>query len=195
MTGHAAIEAMHPPVPAAPVQIGQTVYEASAWSYGDKLVPCPVCYGQLFATLILGNGEQVKVECDGCGIGYNGPRGVVNEPCAGSRVSSFLVGGLAWNWGSWLILDTSNHGRKWGVEVFATEAEAEARRVVLFEEAAKDAENRTFSIHKSKRKSPTWLVRYHREGIKRAERDLAYHTRKLSDAVARQRKKPDEVEP
>jgi hypothetical protein len=182
------------PVVGAPVQIGQTVYEAQAWCYGDKLVPCPVCYGQLFATLILGNGEQVKVECDACGIGFDGPRGVVNEPCAGSAVKALVVAGLAFDGDGWKVLDQHNYGRKWGEETFATEAEAEARRVVLFAEAAKNAEERTFSQREYKRKKLTWLVRYHREHIKRAERDLAYHTRKLSDAVARQRK-PTEVAP
>lgn len=171
-----------------PVQIGQTVYEARAWSYGDKLVPCPVCYGKLCAVLELGNGERVTVECDACGIGFDGPRGVVNEPCAGSSVSVFLVAGLVSVGDGWKVLDYHGFSRRWGDEVFATEAEAEARRAVLYAEAVEEAENRTLRQREYARKKLTWQVRYHRECIRRAERDLAWHTRRLSDAVARQRK-------
>ena len=177
-------------------ELGQMAYEARAWSYGDQLVPCPVCYGQLFATLILGNGEHVVVECDACGIGYDGPRGVVNEPCAGSRVDTFVVAGvLVDHDGGWKALDHSGSGRKWGDEAFATAEEAESRRVVLFEEAIKGAEDRTLRQREYKRKKLTWLVYYHRKGITTAERDLAYHTRKLSDTLARQRKKETVNEP
>lgn len=176
----------------APVQIGQTVYEARAWSYGDKSVPCPVCYGQLFATLILGNGEHVKVECDACGIGYNGPRGVVNERCAGSRIDTHIVAGLLSDGDGWKVLDRSGSRYAWGSEVFETAEEAETQRAALFAEAVKDAENRTFQQREHKRKKLTWLAFYHRKGIKTAERDLAYHTRKLSDTVARQRVKTAE---
>lgn len=175
--------------------IGQTAYEARAWSYGDKLVPCPVCYGHLFATLILGNGEHVTVECDACGIGYDGPRGVVNEPCAGSRVDTFVVAGVLQNGDGWQALDHSGGRHAWGDDAFATFLEADARRLVLFADAVRDAERRTSQQREHKRKKLTWVAYYNRRGIKTAERDLAYHTRRLSDTLARQRKKETVNEP
>ena len=172
----------------APVQIGQVVYRARAWSYGDKRVPCPVCFGQMFVTLILGNGEHVKVECDGCGLGFNGPQGFVNAPCPGSSVTPLSVAGFVQDGRGWEIIDTNNSRHRWGEEAFATEAEAEARRAALFAEALRDAAEAGERQARHKRKGLTWKVRYHRDCIKRAERELAYHSRKLSDDLARQRK-------
>lgn len=174
----------------APVEIGQTVYTARAWSYGDHFVPCPVCYGKLFVILELGNGERVPVECEACGIGYDGPRGVVNEPCAGSAVGSFVVSGLLQRGDDeWYLFDRDqcSSGNRWGSEVFATEALAEAQRAVLYAAAKEEAAHAAMRRWEYLRKKPTWLVHYHRKNIKRAERELAWHTQKLSDARARQR--------
>jgi hypothetical protein len=172
------------------VQIGQTVYETRAWPYGDKRVPCPVCYGKLCAVLELGNGERVTVECEACGLGLDGPRGFINEPCAGSVVRAFVVAGFVQDGEEWRVLEQSNRGNyRWGVEAFGTEAEAEARRAVLYAEVVEDAAYRSLRKDEYLRKKPTWLVRYHRDAIRQAERDLAWHTRKLSDAVARTRSK------
>ena len=48
-----------------PFQIGQAVFVADAHSYSEEREPCPVCFGKLSVTVILGNGE---VEVDGYGI-------------------------------------------------------------------------------------------------------------------------------
>ena len=58
--------------------INDTVWIAQC---GTKQVrhDCPVCYGQLFVTLILGNGDEIRTPCDYCGKGYEGPKGYVLE--------------------------------------------------------------------------------------------------------------------
>lgn len=170
-----------------PVAFGATVYEARAWSYGDHEVPCPVCYGNLCVVIELGSGERITVECDACGLGYDGPRGVVNEPCAGSEVCSLKTGGLVFEGNGWWIL---NDYRKlhWGVDVFATREEAEVRREILFADAEREAVNRGESIAAHKRKSLTWKVRYYRDCLRKAERDVAWYGTKLSDGLARKRK-------
>ncbi len=170
-----------------PVQIGAKVFAPRAWSYGDNRVPCPVCYGKLFVILELGNGERVTVECDGCGKGFEGAQGTVNEPCAGSRVDAVTVTGFRLIGDQWRIL-AGDHGEiRWGVEAFATLDEAEVERERLFAEEVKTAADRAYSMAQHKRKSVTWHVRYHRDCLARAERDMAYHTQKLSDALARRR--------
>lgn len=170
-----------------PVQIGAKVFVPRAWSYGDNRVPCPVCYGKLFVILELGNGERQAVECDGCGLGFEGAQGTINEPCAGSRVDAVTVTGFRLIGDQWRIL-AGDHGEiRWGVEAFATEAEAEIERERLFAEEVKTAADRAYSMAQHKRKRVTWHVYYHRNGLKKAQKDVEYHTRKLSDALARQR--------
>lgn len=169
-------------------EIGQTMYEVRVWSYGKKRVPCPVCYGKLFAVLELGNGERVPVECDACDLGYDGPRGWINEHAAGSSVTPFVVFGILQHGDEWKALDASGSGRVVGVEVFATVTEAEAQRAALYAEEVKESDKRNIQSRDHLRKKPTWLVRYHREQIRLAERQLKYSTQKLSDALARQRK-------
>lgn len=168
-----------------PVGIGQTIFVAQAWTYGTHIVPCPVCYGQLFVRIILGNGETVTVECDACGKGFSGAQGTVDEPCAGSSVTPKIVEGVLLD-GGWKILSDHNQFR-WGEHAFASEEEAEARRVVLFAQALVDAAESAERQRTYKRKGPTWSVHYHRNCLKKAERDVAYHSAKLSDARARQR--------
>jgi hypothetical protein len=49
--------------------------------YGHEQVQkiCPICYGNLKVTLTLGNGDTCIIECSACGLGYDGPRGYINE--------------------------------------------------------------------------------------------------------------------
>ncbi len=183
---HEAAKAENSP----PVNVGATVYVARAWSHGDHRAPCPVCYGKLFVILELGNGERLPVECDGCGRGFGGPQGWVNEPQAKSSVETTRVTGFRLMGDRWRIL-TDGHEVEWGVEAFATEAEADARREVLYAEAVKDAAEQAYRTASAKRKSVTWTVRYHRDCLKKAQKDVEYHQRKLSDSLARQRNKVD----
>lgn len=58
--------------------IGDTVWLAKCQHEQIK-VQCPTCFGKLKVTLILGNGEHVILPCEGCEIGYDGPKGYVTE--------------------------------------------------------------------------------------------------------------------
>jgi hypothetical protein len=42
-------------------------------------IDCPVCFGKKEVTLILGNGEQVKTDCDYCGRGFEPAKGYTQE--------------------------------------------------------------------------------------------------------------------
>lgn len=171
----------------APVEIGQQVFVAHAYSHAKVWAPCPVCYGKLAVTLELGNGERVSIQCDACGLGFEGPQGRVREYRAASGVRAAVVDGVQVQNNGWRIIVAHAGSEIWGETVFATEAEAEARRVVMHAEVEKDAEHRCMQQREYKRKKPTWLVRYHREQIKRAEKDLAWHRAKLPEATARLR--------
>jgi hypothetical protein len=62
-----------------------TVYKVGDWvwyaTYDSEEIklPCPVCYGNKVVTVILGNGDEVKVECDYCGKGWQNALGYVTD--------------------------------------------------------------------------------------------------------------------
>lgn len=175
-------------------QIGDTIYIPTAWAYGDKRVPCPVCFGKMAVVVILGNGEHQTVECDVCSRGFERATGWVNEPCAGSRVDEATVDGLTMDYGT--LKATANHSKvTMGLDAFWTKEEAEAVRETLFTQAQIDAENNKHRRFGYETKKLTWKVYYHRAELKKAQRAVEYHSEHLSDTLARQRKPKVETEP
>ena len=162
-------------VTAPPFAFGQTVYEPWATPYSEVRIPCPVCFGQRFATVILGNGEQVPVECEMCGLGFEGPRGYVTGYTPQSGVHEVTVTALEERYpGAWQV----NH---WEANrFFATREEAEARRTVLEQEAAEHAQRNFEAQFRMKRKNLTWKVGYHRSCIADLKRKLEWHEARLS---------------
>jgi len=57
-------------------KIGDKVWVSRVRST-DEVIPCPVCFGDMKVTLILGDGTHVEVECDYCRKGWMGAQGVV----------------------------------------------------------------------------------------------------------------------
>ena len=59
-------------------QVGDKVWHARCdWVPVKKL--CPVCYGKLKVTLILGNEDSVTMPCDYCRVGFSTPTGQIEE--------------------------------------------------------------------------------------------------------------------
>jgi hypothetical protein len=58
-------------------------FDQKVWYAGTKstpiIDPCPVCYGDKFVTVVLGNNEVYQVECGYCRRGYMEPSGTVQE--------------------------------------------------------------------------------------------------------------------
>jgi hypothetical protein len=165
-----------------PFEFGQTVWIARAHPYAEKRVPCPICFGKRSVVLILGNGEHQPVECQGCGLGFEGPRGYVRQNGPSSEVCRATVTGLKRTGSGWEVSCGD-----WGVverEVFGTEAEAEARRVVLHREAEKQADRNFESQFKRKKKDHGWTVRHHNERLKDLRSQIEWLAR--SQAARRQ---------
>jgi len=159
--------------------IGDKVWYAKTETK-EKTVTCPDCFGQKALTVIKGDGSQVSIECEGCRRGYEGSQGYVTfyEWCASAclvvieRVEETAI---KTEYGFWNCYSGESD------RFFDTKEEAEKKSLELSEEHnqyeldkinQKEKHNRTWS----------WNAHYHRDCIKRAERDLAYHTAKLSVA-------------
>lgn len=166
-----------------PFEIGD-VYWRAIGTPRQETVPCPVCAGNRRFDVILGSGEQLSVECDGCGAGYEGPRGVINEwrtqPVAQrfeiASIESYRMAhdGFTEEW----RVRSKEGDSAYLADLHATEDEA-------FAAAAKEAqaiEERNLAARKRKRRDTSkagWTVRYHREQIKGLERQIARHRGKI----------------
>jgi hypothetical protein len=164
---------------APPFSIGQTVYVADANAYGETRIPCPICFGKLRVTLILGNGEHQAVTCEACDFGMQGPRGEVRHYKAASSVTPWTVTGINQTDGGWQIMAGGSAYKMADGNIFATREEAEARRLVLHAEAEEQARAAFDCQMVRAAKSHTWTAAYSRSAIARLKRDMEWHERKL----------------
>jgi hypothetical protein len=164
-----------------PFQIGQKIFVPWATAHSQKTVQCPICAGKKSVTLILGSGEHVPVECGGCGLGYDGPQGTVNvwEPDSGVREDT--IRGIKLLGDQWIFSAQRESLKEW--EVYTAPEPAEMRRKELYLEAEEQAKRSFESQFKEKKKHHGWSVAYHRSGIQRLEKSLAWHRAKLTEKV------------
>ncbi len=164
-----------------PFTIGETWW-FPATSSRQVAIPCPVCAGQLFVTMILGDGEHVILPCEGCGIGFNGPRGVIEEWVNTPQIERFVIAEIVRFDGSgddahaWTVRSEAGQTCYFNALV-ATEAEAHR----IAEANALAIEERNMETRQRKRKDERggWNVRYHRGQIADPERQLAWHRAKV----------------
>ena len=144
-------------------------------------VPCPTCYGARKVTLILGNGEQVEIQCEGCGKGYEGPRGSVTEYRYEAHVSVFTIAGIHSMYNDeWTLKSTGGETASWS-QLYTTRAVAMQRAEECMRDVI-DQNMRTQSARtKYQRQNLTWTVQYHEKCIKDHERQIAWHRGRVSE--------------
>lgn len=162
-----------------PFKVGEVIWYATAYSYAQHQVTCPVCFGNKHVKLTLGDGTEEWIECSACGMGYEGPRGFITEHGPTSMVCSDTIRGMSLNDTGWEV--QTRHKHLPVDDVFRSQEEAEARRVVLHAAAEKEAEERKHYIIGSEKKKLAWHVSYHRKMVKTALRDLEHHEAKLAE--------------
>ncbi len=141
-------------------------------------IPCPECAGKLAVTVILGDGERVGVPCEACGLGFNWPRGVIEEWSYTPRAIRFEIGSVSsMHDDRWTVESTSGG---WGMyhELCDTEEEA---LTVSRQKCAEQYESNMQSRqrHKKNVARAVWSVRYHREQIKSLTQQLEWHQAKV----------------
>lgn len=160
-----------------PFSIGDVLWAAGHTPHQIE-VPCPICYGQLAIVIILGNGDRVGVNCDGCGHGYDGPRGAVGEWVYDPRAIEFEIEAVdAMHMGRWSVRSTTG-ATSYYEELFKTEAEALAK---ARENAERQLETNMASRCRVRggAKKAGWTARYHLGQIQDLERQLAWHRSKV----------------
>lgn len=160
-------------------KIGDTVWYAQVKSF-EGIEPCPDCFGQKALTVIKGDGSKVSIECVGCASGFESPKGYVTYYGWKSDVRQVLI----------QRVEITNEGVEYGhsqcyrvkeEELFDTKEEAEIRAKEKWESHNAEEIARIYQKEKHNR-TWAWNAHHHRDCIKRAEKDLAYHTAKLNVA-------------
>ena len=166
-------------------KVGQQLWHATFEPH-EKWVKCPHCAGWKNALVVFGDGTEATVDCGECSLGFNPPSGLLkiyeHEPLA----QLVEVTGIS--------IDRNNHEGKYEVRyslsncrsgneenTFENKADAEAMAIVLRDEWNKQESKRAARKDKP---SDTWARNssYHRSALKRAERDVEYHSMKLGNA-------------
>lgn len=170
--------------------INDTVWIAQC---GQKEVRhyCPVCYGQLFVTLILGNGDEIRTPCDYCGKGYEGPKGYVLEyewvaearqVTISNKTKREIDGKTEYDFSSY---DAYFH------EAYDTKEEAEAKTLENIKNHKED-ERKNIEWRKShNHKTYSWHVGYSLKEIKEAKRKLDWHNARV--IFMKNRSKPEKL--
>ena len=154
---------------------------------------CPDCFGTRALTVIKGDGEQVSIECAGCARGFESPTGYISWHGHVIDVAEVVIEKV----------EQTALEIKYGFRgcyhadadcMCDTKEEAEAQALKLAEKHNKEELERIYRKHKHDR-TWAWNAHYHRDCIKRAERDLEYHKAKLAVAKVKAKELNVAVEP
>lgn len=161
-------------------KVGDKVWAATC-GIKDISVPCPVCYGKLKISVILGNGDTHSIDCDFCGgRSYEGAKGycIQNEWFAAPE--QFLITGMDID--DKITYKSRISNCSWRnfeeEDVFATKEEAEIRCQELVKQK-NESEQKHFESKEKADKTYSWHVGYHKREVKRLQEQLAYHLAKI----------------
>ena len=153
---------------------------------------CPVCFGNLEVTVIMGNGEHVVTPCDCCGVGWNGPSGIVSEYdyiVEARQITIAEVRTVAKSDGATHEYLGSD-GRFLDLEnMHDTEAAAAAHADDMAKEMIERQQNQRAYRSASARKRMTWSIDYHRKRAADYQRQADYHRDRVTAIKARNEKK------
>ena len=169
--------------------IGTKVFQ-SDYARREHWITCPDCLGSKRIKVTLGDGTELLIECGGCNPGgYEPPQGVIRQYEYSVETKERTVTGVCMH-GSEVSYELdhfpgqcSYYTAKDG-EVFATKEEALAHGEQMKSEH-EAAENKRWLAKTKDHKSWAWNATYHRQCIKRAEKDLEYHRGKVQVCVAK----------
>jgi hypothetical protein len=161
-----------------PFEIGQVFWAPR--THAEKItVPCPCCSGTKVVELIYGDGEHVLVDCEACGLGFEGSRGYIHEYDLTPAATQFTIKAVTGLYdGRWQLLSTAGESSEFG-ELCGTEDEALA--VSRVKCARAHERNMQSHMHsRSRAKHSTWTVQYHKKCIAGLEEQLTWHKDRIN---------------
>ena len=160
-------------------QINQEVFHASYKGVEDTIV-CPDCNGEKFIRFTLWDGTPLSVDCRGCERGYYGSQGFLTYFNMKPVVELLTITGVS------IEKDKVTYSADgcYCMEedtLFLQESDARAYAEELSKKATAEDVKRALAKTKD-HKSWAWHVTYHRNAIRRAVKEIDYHTSKLNVA-------------
>lgn len=156
--------------------LGDTIYWVESSCNFQKQVPCPMCFGKLFVTIILGDGSQTKIDCGFCEHGLERPSGVATTWEPDARVQSGIVTGISTRDGYRYEV---GHRTIDDVDAFSSQVAAETERDLRYEIELERSKEWFKSSFINCKKKQIWSAGYHRGCIASAERTIEWHKLRL----------------
>lgn len=163
--------------------VGQQVWWAT-FRAGEHWETCPDCGGTGRLRVTFHDEAQVSIECQNCALGYDPPTGLVKWYGRTPEVRQITITGFEFKDGKASYhsgIGGGSYHRIEESELFLSEEGAKVHADKLA--AEHDAAERARILNKEKgTRSWAWNASYHRNCIKRAQKDIDYHTAKLNVA-------------
>jgi len=175
------------------IKIGDKVWHACCGTKQIK-VECPICYGKLAVTLILGNGDKVELPCDYCGKGYGYPQGVVTEWEYIAEPEQREITNIRCE-----ITGTgekreylSGHYILYPDIIFPTREDALGKCEEIKKKLEHEQETQAKHIKGNVNKTYSWNAGYHMRIVKKAKIDIEYHSKKAIICKSKAKEKNDD---
>lgn len=167
--------------------IGSTVWWAST-NNEAKYIQCPDCFGKKYIKVELADETKtvLTIHCEGCKLGYELPSGLIKTWEAVTSVRTAQITGVELTgegveYRAAITPHSSYHLTE--CDLFDTQEAAQDRANVIAEERTAEEAAR-YTKKEKPAKSWAWHVAYHRGCLKRAQKDVEYHTSQLDAAKA-----------
>lgn len=171
-------------------KLGDVIYWVESGTHHGKLIPCPMCFGKFFVTLILGDGSQEKIECGFCSHGIDRPSGQAKTWEAHAEVKSGAITGFS---SKDSIRYEVGYKTIYAHEVIDDEKTAELVKEIKLEEAKEQAAKWFRDSFVQAKKKQLWSAGYHRSCIERQERTIEWHKLRLG-MIAEKKTQPPRTE-
>ena len=164
--------------------LGDTVFMAR-FERTEKTIVCPDCLGSARVKVTLGTGEEIMIECGGCDPGgYQPSTGRIRQYDFAMRIVRRTITGINLKEDDveYRLDGEAGHcyigSQNGDYKVFATEDEA---RIGGEEQRVKHEveENKRLLAKTKNHRTWAWNATYHRQQIKRIEREIQYHHSKV----------------
>lgn len=173
-----------------PFALGETVWHAG-FEANDSYITCPECLGTRVVTLLLANDESYSLDCACCGVGFDGPRGVVKAFSHDRRPRPFTPHRVRMDGDEFTYSESDPsancYSSAYAKDLFATLEECQAHCEVLNAEQRAYQEKQALNHRMSKRRDMAWSVHYWRSERARLVKDLERLEVRLHVCVEREK--------
>ena len=156
--------------------VGDEVYWVESSSNYSKSVPCPMCFGKRFVTIILGNEESERIECGYCQKGYDRASGIATVWKPDAVVHKKEISGVSTKNGIRYELGYRSIEEH---EIFTNEDDANIEREKRYKLEVERSDRWFKDNFVNAKKNQVWSTGYHRRCIKDAKKTISWHEARL----------------